>query len=261
VGISLALKKFGGLRATINQLGVQFTQINTDLDIYVYHSSQNSAIKTFQISTTEINTFNWNAVTDCILDYVKYSSGYDTGMFFIGYYEDDVTGQAINKQIDFTKEPQGCKNCLQGLHNLYAYNLYNKFVTIKPFSVAPSDEALKMFDLDDVTYYEDSTFGLNLHITVECDITDLLTDNKNRFMDVMRKQMGVDLLKDIAYTTRDNIFEDRLVKSALTELKGFDGYSGAEHELRQAYKAIDLEMTIESPCLGKKKRGVKSGAF
>jgi hypothetical protein len=80
-------------------------------------------------------------------------------------------------------------------------------------------------------------------------------------MDVMRKQMGVDLLKDIAYTTRDNIFEDRLVKSALTELKGFDGYSGAEHELRQAYKAIDLEMTIESPCLGKKKRGVKSGAI
>ena len=259
VGISLALKKFNALRATILQMGLQFTQINTDLDIYVYHSSQDSAIKTFKVSTTEINTFNWNAISDCVFDYVKYTSGYDNGMFFIGYYEDDVTGQAINKQIDFTKEPTGCKNCLNGIHNLYAYNMYNKWVTIKPFSAIPN--GIKMFDLDDVSYYDDSNFGMNFHITVECDITDLLIDNKNRFMDVIRKQMGVDLLKAIAYSTRNNIFEDRLVKNAITELKGFDGYSGAEADLKQAYKAIDLEMTIDSPCLGKKKRGIKTGAI
>lgn len=259
VGISFALKKFNALQAKILRIGAQFTQINTDLDIYVFHSSKQSPVKQFTISTTEINSFNWNAVTDCILDYVNYT-GVDTGMFFIGYYEDDLTGQAINKQVDFSKEPTGCISCFNQIHNLYAYNLYNKFVRIKPFSVSNFTEG-EMFDIEDVTYYNDHNFGLNFHLTVECDITNLLVDNKDRFMDVMRKQMHVTLLKSIAYSARDNIFEDRLRNNAIMELKGVDNNGGIERELKNAYNAIDLVTTIDSPCLGKKKRGIKSGAI
>jgi len=259
VGLSFALKKFNGLQAIINRMGAQFTKVNTDLDISVFHSSQKSPIKTFTISTTEINSFNWNAVSDCILEYVKYT-GYDVGMFFVGYYEDDLTGQAINKQIDFTKEPAGCASCLHNTYNIYAYNMYNKFIEIKPFSVSTFTEG-EMFDIENVTYYCDHNFGLNFHITVECDITTLLTDNSDRFVDVLRKNEAVRMLKAIAYTARDNNFEDRLKENAILELKGVDGRNGLESQLKEAYKAIDLVMTIDSPCLGKKKRGIRSGAI
>jgi len=259
VGISFALKKFNALQAQIIRMGAQFTQINTDLDIYVYHSSQKSPIKEFTISTTEINSFAWNAVSDCLLEYVKYT-GYDTGMFFIGYYEDDLTGQAINKQVDFSKEPVGCVTCFNQIHNLYAYNLFNKYIEIKPFSVI-YDTVGEMFDIEDISYYRDHNFGLNFHLTVECDITTLLTDNADRFVDVLRKNEAVRLLKSIAYSTRDNVFQDRLKDNAFTELKGVEGHNGLESQLNKAYDAIDLVMTIDSPCLGKKKRGIKSGAI
>ena len=260
VGLKVTPSHFNGMVVRLNYLGLQFTGQQTALNIYIFHSSQIDPIATISVSTTKTaNGFQWIALTDRMLyysniDQTTIANQVDAGgCYFIGYFEDDATGQAIDKEWDYSKEP--CMDCNKDVYNRYAYNIYNKFAKVEPFYVESADQnGTQMWNIEDTQYPRVGNFGMNLNISVMCDITDILITEKKKFTQAVIKQMGVYVAKQIMYSNRVNRISETLKKNMALELKGVadSNFYGLETELHREIKAIDFDLSnFDGPCFRK----------
>ena len=271
VGLKVTPGKFNGIRVDLNYIGLQFTQNQTDLTIYVFHSSQIDPVYTQSVSTTKTEkSFEWIALTDTKLyysniDQTTIGNQVDAGgSYYIGYFEDDITGQAIDKQFDFTKVP--CMDCNKDVYNRYAYNIYNKFAKVEPCYVEAADlNGALMWDIEDTNYPQVGNFGLNLNISVMCDITDIIISEKLMFTQLVMKQMAVYVARQIMYSNRVNRISETLKKNMALELKGVidTNFFGLETELAREIKAVDFDLSeFDSPCFRQSNnKSIRSGSI
>jgi hypothetical protein len=270
VGLEITLKKFDGLQCRIDYVGFQFSQAQTSRTLYLFHSSKVDAIATFSFSTTTAQSFEWKAVTNFILKYVNFDQttvGNQTdagGSFYLGYFEDDITGQAISKDIDFSRSP--CAGCVTETYNVYAYNQYSKYLNIRPIAVEDANlNGTQLWDIEKNTYSRFGNYGLNLSLTVTPDLTDFFIRNKSVLLDAWGKQVAVDVLNLIRTTTRTNRVGELTRQAALFDLKGDSSKpnTGLEYDLQQAIAAVEVDVSgLGSPVLDAYKRSqVKTRAI
>lgn len=262
VGFEITIKKFDNLQAKIDYIGLQFSAAQTDLNIYLFHSSKKDAIATFKVSTTKADSFEWKAVSTFLLNYVNFDQttvGNQTdagGSFYIGYFEDDIAGQAISKDIDLSQRP--CNGCPTETYNLYSWVQWTKYLNIRPVSVESSYlDGYELWDIEGNAYPRYGNFGMNLQITVKAEITDFILRNKSVFLDAWGKQVAVDVLNIIRTSIRNNAISESTKQAALFDLKGDSAKenTGLEYELQQAIKAIEIDISgIDSPMLDKYKK-------
>ncbi|KKL26347.1 hypothetical protein LCGC14_2396180, partial [marine sediment metagenome] len=149
VGFEIDLKRANNIKAVINYIGLQFTSIQTNLTIYLFHSSQKTAIGTWVLTSGAATSFDWiDAKTPTTgsneLHYVNYALNIDSGgMYYIGYFEDDITGSAIEKSL-------GCGAC--GGYPNTSFK-WSKWAEIRPFEVLSGNlDGTNIFDIEDVSY-------------------------------------------------------------------------------------------------------------
>lgn len=195
VGLEITPKKINNIALVLDYIGLQFTEIQTDLKIYVFHSGRSAAIDTQEITTLAANSFHWQAGTIENLDYVDYTLHVDSGgRFYVGYFEDDISGSAINKNDQYLGSR--CSGCSDTDKNLY--NLWNKFFDVQPIEVASGDlNGVALWDLSKIGYQTSTNFGMNLSISVKTDVTDILVSNKAVFTDALGYQFAYDMLKEM----------------------------------------------------------------
>lgn len=272
VGLKVTPGKFNGIAVKLNYLGLQFTQAQTALNIYIFHSSQLNPIATIPVTTTKVGkSFQWIALTDRMLyysdiDQTTVANQVDAGgCYFIGYFQDDITGQAIEKQWDFSKEPS-CISCNKDIYNKYAYNIYNKFAKVESIYVEESDlNGVQLWNIEETQYPQVGNFGLNLNISVLCDITDILCTEKKRFVQIVLKQMAVYVARQIMYSNRVNRISETLKKNMAVELKGVidTNFFGLENELKREIEAVNFDLSeFDSPCFRPaNNRGIKMSSI
>ncbi len=192
VGLELTPKRINNIAMVLDYIGLQFSEIQTDLTIYVFHSSRVVAIDTQDITTLAANSFHWEAGTIDNLDYVDYASHIDSGgKFYVGYFEDDISGSAIRKQNQFGS---GCSGCDDKDWRLY--NMWNEFFGVRAIEVASGDlNGTSLWDLSKTGYQFDTNFGINLSVSVKTDITDMLVSNKDIFTDALGYQFVYDMFQ------------------------------------------------------------------
>lgn len=265
VGFEFKVRNYVGLAASIKRISLQFTQIQPTLRIYLFHSSQQTAIKTFDITTTKVNSSEWFVPVDFDINFSKYSKNDTGGRWYLGYFETAATGQAINRNIDFVNAP--CGDCYKDQYNRYSWDLRNRYLTISPCCFKSADlNGINLPTLTGVGYMSNINFGMNINIAVRCDLTDFFVDNMATFTRVLWKQVAYDVIRTIAFSTRVDGVKNELKQDAYAELKGdpTKGFSnGIEHELDKEYKAINFAIEdLNSPCMGKPvSRGLTVGAI
>lgn len=257
VGIMFKVLRHNDIAAIIKRIGLQFDQPNVDFNLYLFHSSQVDPIKTFTYTLNGTGSFEWNAQEDY---QVKYNQNdLDVGGFYIlGYYEEDLTGQAIIKRYRWDIVPQ-CGTC-NGDYGFY--QKYSQYIEFTPISVSsshlegikPSDGAAKLFDVAKMAKHYDTNFGMNMELTVKCDLSDFFCKNRDLFTDVIMKSVAVDLLQEIAFSTRNNAINKETRVKAMYELDNRENNSiGKKKEFENAIKAIDIDLsdlnTVCLPCL------------
>jgi len=248
VGLQVELKRHEGLEFLIRRIGLQATALQTDLTIYVYHSSQLDPVYTFDISTTKATSFDWVDIEAENINLKYFDENYDAGgVWYIGYYEDDLNGQAIRKLYDFSRTP--CAKCNR--YNYRAWNLYSRFLSIYPIAVDSGNlNGTQMWDIAKTKFVTTQNWGLNLSFSTYCDISDLFCDNKDRFVDALGKQRAVDLLKSMVHGTRNNNLSEELKSMAFSALNGEDNIQSLEKQLQDAIDAIDFDFSdLNSPCI------------
>jgi hypothetical protein len=259
VGFQIALESHRDLITVIKRLGTQFSAANPEFTLYVFHSSQEDPIATFTLNLTKVNSFQWSQLLDedgkeLTLKYLSddYESG---GAFYIGYYEEDLVGQAIIKDYDFGRTP--CATCNRS-HEYFTK--WSRFIQVTPIEISSADlvgigpndpDGPKLWDIAKNNYVYTKNYGLNLDLTSRCDITDFIIRERQLLADPILKQITVDLLKELAYTTRNNAIAKEVRDLAIYTLNNKDNNTpGAEKKLELSLKAVSFDLSdLNSACM------------
>lgn len=265
VGFEIVPIRSKGVTTKINKICLQFTKAG-EYTLYLMHSSMYEPIRTIKLTKTRDNSAEWFTIDDLYLPYQ--SEDIDAGgSWYLCYSQSELPegSQAIRKNKDWSKEP--CGSCSR--RELLAWMAWSKYLEIHPFYVNEEltdieDESLHLWDVENNQYTYDNNYGLNLEVTVSCDITDFIVEQRMMFQDVIAKQVAIDMLREFAYnsnvrTNRHSINASR--PDILYEVDGDSSSmkkSGLSYQLDIAFKAIKLSTSgIDRVCLPCKNNGIK----
>ena len=253
--VGLAVRLRPGTRdvaVSLTGLGTQFTDLNPDFRLYVYHSSSADALATYALPRTSRVYFEWTPVS------IALPGEFENGEWCIGYFEDDLVGQAVDLQADWSQRP-GTGGCCSSDYLLY--DQWAPLVSVRPFAV-PAAWAEPTMWSGIVTYQNGTNFGLNLRLSATCDLSDYFCRYAGLFTQALQLQLAVDLLSTMAYSTRNNGVSQAVQQLALVELNNRPDYQpGLLSKLEKALGALDVDLSgVSRPCLPCKTNGVKWGA-
>ena len=255
VGFEINPIRAKGITVQIKRVGFQSNKAET-IDIYLFHSSSKEYIQKQQIVVGEAFNFSWYSLNNFTLPYIDDQDA--GGSWYLVYNQNQLTGKAINTARDWSQKP--C-NCSRGDLNLY--NLWSKWVVVNPMNVDYADENL--WNIEDNIYITDSNYGLNIELSVYCDYTRTILEQRDLFKDIILYGYAMDFLREMAYNpnVRINRHVQNTLPSAEKILYEIDGDSrgregGLKKDFRLAMDAIKLDFEgIDSICLPCRRNGIR----
>jgi len=240
------------IKVVMNKIGLQLSASET-VRIFLYETSQQTAIATYDFAYDTPLSLQWKAVTDFI---ANYKGDYGTNQqYLLGYYENDpdnsetwqLQNQAVKYQFDC-----GCSSSPK--------RIFGKYAEIQPIVIGndylQSDFSLP--NMNDITsYYTDVSYGLYAKINVSCDITDVLVDNILEFANAYRYRIAVRILDDYLSAIRINPTTDSKQNRGMAEkarniywntLQGW--VDSANHKHRGLMEDLSIDFSqMDNVCL------------
>ena len=266
VGFEIVPIRAKGVTTKINRIGLQFSEPG-DYTILVMHSSLMEPYYQETFTKRIGNNIEWFTPSQEL--YLPYETDeIDAGgSWYICYVQSQLpTGsQAIRKSRDWSKGP--CNECSR--HEYETWRIWSKYLEVHPFYVNEDlvpvvDEQVQLWDVENNLYDYSTNYGLNLDITVACDMTDFIIEQRQMFTDYLSKSLAVDFLREFAYnpnvrTNRHSINASR--PDILYEIDGDSSSmkkSGLSYQLELASKAIQVSTEgIDRVCLPCVNHGIK----
>lgn len=262
VGFEIIPARAKGVTIKVNKIGLHFSMPGT-YKVYIMHSSKQGPVYSLTFTKTQPNTCEWFKTDSLYLPYIGSEDGTVAGSWYVCYLQSELpaNSQAINRSYDWSG--MTCRTCNR--RDYEAYLAWSKYMEINPFRVNNNDlvfdesgetPTLDLWDAEDMQYFVDKTWGINLDVTVGCDLTDFIVDQRWLFQDVLMKQMAVDALREFVYnpnvrTNRHSVNAGRT--EILYEIDGDSSSmreSGLAYELKQALGAVSLATSgINRVCL------------
>lgn len=255
VGLEIVPIRAKGISTRINRIGLQFTTPGT-YTVYLMHSSSYEPVEKVELEVNKKFNMNWFKV-DWLLPYQK--EGLDAGgSWYVVYSQNELPegSQAICKDRDWSKGPCGACSRSEELN----WKVWSRYLEIYPFSVnselVPTEEddlletsEMRLWDIENNIYDYATNYGLNLDVSVACDYTDFIIEQRHLFQDIIFKQVAIDFLKEFAYNANTRTNRNSINASKLDILMALDGTAdekgnilnnGLSKELDTAIKAIKL---------------------
>lgn len=274
VGLEVVPARRLGATLKIDKLGIQLTGPAT-FPIYLMHSAQREAILIKDIEYKGSGGMEWFDV-DMVLPY--WSAATDAGgSWFIVYSQKDLPEgvQAVRKDKDWSKAPCGTCNRAE----IYAYRLMSEFAEIYPFRTLHKTgdfnddfnddfsirKDFELWDIADNVYTPKTNYGLNLCVSVHCDLTDFLIMQKTDFAEALQLQMSEIVLRRLVFNPNRTVnraafnVDTRLLSYELDGDPSSYKKSGVSYRLEKAIEAIDVNLRgLNSLCLPcAKHRGIR----
>lgn len=272
VGFEIVPVRAKGVTTKINKICLQFTKAGEYI-LYLMHSSMDAPVKIIKLNKIRDNSTEWFSLNDVYLPYQSEDNDAG-GSWYLCYFQSELPegSQAIRKDKDWSEEP--CGSCSR--KELLAWMAWSKYIEVHPFYVNEelveavnfnedfAKQPIHLWDVENNQYTYDNNYGLNLEITINCDITDFIIEQRMLFQDIIAKQVAVDMLREFAYNANVRTNRHSINASRLDILYEVDGdsssmkKSGLSYQLDMAFKAIKLSTEgIDRVCLPCKNNGIK----
>jgi hypothetical protein len=264
VGFEINPVRAMGVTAKIERIGLQMVGATGTVRVYLFHSSQVNPIYYQDLEFTKENGgFQWFDMTDWYMPYIseKNNSG---GSWYLVYNQNDLPEgmMAINATKDWSREP--CMTCNAG--SVEAWRELTKYLRISPFKVGALetfDQYPEMWDIEDNIYTNTANYGLNVEVSVACDLSQFIIDQRDIFATVLQRQVAASMLRTMALNpdVRTNRNQSNVSQQGI--LYELDGNpqgraTGIGYELKKAYEALDLDTRdIDRICLTCRPIGVR----
>lgn len=268
VGLEIVPVRGLGVTTRIERIGLQMIGGTGNVMLYLFHSSQSAPVRRIVLNYTNTSGgFQWfTPAEELYLPYISTSgNGTDSGgAWFLCYAQDELPQgmRALNVSKDWSSEP--CQTCLGG--SLESWKQITKYLQVSPFSTKLPDGFLSnpaMFDIAQLNYTNTMNYGINLEISVGCDISDFIIQQRSVFASVVQKQVAYDVLRTLAMNPDVRVNRNQVNATRDELLYELDGNptgraSGLGYELKQAYKALDIDTKgLDRICLKCQNGGVK----
>lgn len=259
VGFEIIPLRAEGVTLKIEKIGVQFNK-NGKFNLYLMHNSSPQPIKVIPVDYTKNGGMQWIDMQDLYLPYM--SDDTDAGgSWFLCYSQKELSGdmQAVEKNRDWSKEP--CPTCSR--IDYLNWQAWSKYLEIHPFKT-PAPDTVEMWDVQNNVYTYTTNYGLNLKVTMECDLTDILIAQRNAFQNVIGLQMAADMIREFAYNPNFRINRTQQNFSRNELLYELDGDStsnkkgGILYRLDKAMEALRIDTTgINRICIPCRNDGIR----
>lgn len=259
VGFEIIPIRAEGVTLKVEKIGVQFNK-NGKFNLYLMHNSSPQPIKVIPVDYTKNGGMQWIDMQDLYLPYI--SDDTDAGgSWFLCYSQKELPGdmQAVEKNRDWSKEP--CPTCSR--IDYLNWQAWSKYLEIHPFKT-PAPDTVEMWDVQNNVYTYTTNYGLNLKVTMECDLTDILIAQRKAFQNVIGLQVAADMIREFAYNPnfRINRMQQNLSRNEL--LYELDGDStsnkkgGILYRLDKAMEALRIDTTgINRICIPCRNDGIR----
>ena len=269
VGFEIVPVRSMGVTTKIERIGLQMVGGTGTVRLYLFHSSQVAPMKVIDLAFTNTNGgFQWFTPAEPI--YLPYIHGVDGdgndagGAWFLCYNQNELPAgmQALNVSKDWSVEP--CQTCLGG--SIESWRQMTKYLQVSPFGIhAPLDfhDYPEMFDIGQIGYTNTMNYGMNVEISVGCDLTDFIISQRQIFATVIQKQVAANVLRTIAMNPDVRVNRNQVNVTRDELLYELDGAptgraSGLGYELKQAYAALSIDTRgLDRICLQCNNHGVK----
>ena len=269
VGFEIVPVRAMGVTTKIERIGLQMVGATGTVRLYLFHSSQIAPMRVIDLTFTNTNGgFQWFTPAEPI--YLPYIPGGDGngndagGAWFLCYNQNELPAgmRALNVSKDWSVEP--CQTCLGG--SIESWRQMTKYLQVSPFGIhAPLDfhEYPEMFDIGQIGYTNTMNYGMNVEISVGCDISDFIISQRAIFATVIQKQVAANVLRTIAMNPDVRVNRNQVNVTRDELLYELDGAptgraSGLGYELKQAYRALELDTRgLDRICLQCNNHGVK----
>ena len=264
VGFEINPVRAMGVTAKIERIGLQMVGATGTVRVYLFHSSQVDPIYYQDLEFTKENGgFQWFDMTDWYMPYIseKNNSG---GSWYLVYNQNDLPEgmMAINATKDWSREP--CMTCNAG--SVEAWRELTKYLRISPFKVnalETFDQYPELWDIEENIYTNTANYGLNVEVSVACDLSQFIIDQRDIFATVLQRQVAANMLRTMALNpdVRTNRNQSNVSQQGI--LYELDGNpqgraTGIGYELKKTYEALDLDTRdIDRICLTCRPIGVR----
>lgn len=253
-----------GVTTKIERIGLQMIGGTGMVRLYLFHSSQFNPIKTIDVEFTQKNGgFQWFPMKELYLPYIndEINAG---GSWFLCYNQNELPPnmEAINISKDWSREP--CGTCNMG--NVQLWKELTKYLQINPFAYnAPEDfkEYPELWDIAQNLWTNTRNYGINVEISVGCDLTDFIISQRQIFATVIQRQVSAIVLRTLAMNPSVRVNRNQSNASRMEILYELDGNvegrpGGLGYELKKAYEALQLDTQgIDRICLSCNNHGVR----
>lgn len=265
VGFEISPVRSMGVTTKIERIGLQMMGATGTVRVYLFHSSQVEPIYWQDLEFTKQNGgFQWFDMKDgWYLPYIsdRNNSG---GCWYLVYNQNDLPAgmQAVNATKDWSMEP--CMTCNPG--SVAAWRELTKYLLISPFKARAYEtfnDFPEIWDIEDNVYTNTCNYGLNVEVSVGCDLTDFIIKQRDIFATVLQRQVAVNLLRAMAMNAEVRVNRNQSNVSAQGILYEIDGnpegrVTGLGYELKKGYEALDINTRdIDRICLTCRPIGVR----
>ena len=207
VGVEIIPAARNNIQLQISKIGLRLQAADV-VTFYLYHSSQNEALQTFDITVTNGLAFQWSEDLNIVLTLIDddYNIG---GRFYLGYYEDELATEAFNwifPRYWSNSNYRPCGSCGGSLSADYRlYKSARPFFAVRP--VTFSQDKLNGTNIptlgeyfDGVTYSERVPF--NMRMSTFCDPTNALVETITMFDKALQAKIASLILFDSLNSNR-----------------------------------------------------------
>ncbi len=264
VGFEISPVRSMGVTTKVERIGLQMMGATGTVRVYLFHSSQVDPVKYQDLEFTKENGgFQWFTMDDWYLPYISEANN-SGGSWYIVYNQNDLPEgmMAVNATKDWSREP--CMTCNPG--SVEAWRELTKYLLIAPFKV-PALETFEQYpelwDIEDNIYTNTCNYGLNVEVSVGCDLTDFIISQRAIFATALQRQVAVNLLRTMAMNpevrtnrNQSNVSQQGILYEIDGNPQGREG--GLGYDLKKAYEALDLDTRgIDRICLTCRPIGVR----
>ena len=232
VGFVLNPHEGNNILNTITKLGFLGDANDSGLKLYLYETSQQNAIATFDFNYTMGLSQQWKDVSDFIIKYDNTNSTYSGGVgqkYLLGYFEDDLTCNAIEMEFN---------------QSLKKFSVFGKYLAVYPVAIPASDldgYNLPAELLNLGNHIDEYTHGLYFKFTANCDYTNLVEDNIDMFAEPLQYALAIRILEDAVASVGDGVHNSTKDASLVEWRKLIAKYSGV---LNGGYMNVGTDQAV-----------------
>lgn len=269
VGVEFVLNDYVGIRTVINRIGLYLTAAESDLKLYLFNSLQPTSVDIFTYVSDTANSFQW-IDQEVILDYdtgVQTAPNVDTsgGVWYLGYYQNDLTGNAIEYKTLNWKNG-GCLGC-DTIGQVKIFKSISKYVQMTPFYIASANVPATgvLFDPNDIVYDWTQNFGFNFNITIKCNLSQFFIDNRLQMKELIGKTVVWQILLMYAGSSQVSAIQQNVRILALRALEADKDTKASkwESQVDRAVKTTNFDQgnVNNNPCIPCARKGGSWGTM